>query len=130
MKKAILVVVLSALGGCDFDPFGTEVDPGEQVPTSIRIQARGMTLEVGESSQVGAWIRDQSGRIMGGLVSWSISDPSVARLTEVSRAHARLTEVSRAHITALSPGEAVLTARFQDLEDTIIVRVQDTASGL
>ncbi|WP_081943526.1 type I pullulanase [Caloranaerobacter azorensis] len=81
------------------------------VPTSIELDAKEIGLEVGDVRNVKAVVKDQNGKpMLYQPIEWLSSDENVAI-------------VNNGRITAVKDGDAVITAKVGDIEETIIVHV-------
>ncbi|WP_427338399.1 type I pullulanase [Caloranaerobacter sp. DY30410] len=81
------------------------------VPTSIELDAKEIGLEVGDVRTVKAVVKDQNGNpMLYQQIEWLSSDESVA-------------VVNNGRITAVKDGDAIITAKVGDIEETIIVHV-------
>jgi len=92
--------------------YDEEAESYEAIPTTIELSKSSFGIEVGSSVFVNAIVRDQEGRLLPDeKISWSSSDTSIAEVEQNGR------------ITAVSGGNAVITAIAGDVEATVDVHV-------
>ncbi|MET0395524.1 MAG: Ig-like domain-containing protein [Longimicrobiaceae bacterium] len=101
---AALLLLAASAGGCD-----SPSEPGPPVPSAVQVAAPDTVLRVGRTLQLAAEVRDAAGRpIAGGVVAWSSSDTTLARVsaagevTGVRRGVVRVTATSGAATGSVS----------------------------
>ena len=103
--------LLGLSAGCGQDD---GVEPSPQVPTSLTISPATSTLEsLGETVQLTATVRDQSGQVMTGVsLTWSSSDASVADVRDGGLVTAAGNGVATVQASAgTTTGSAEITVR-------------------
>ena len=122
MRRFALLLALLALVSCGGDSVGdgtTPTQPITPVPTSITLSSSSVSLSsLGETSQLNATVKDQSGATMAGeTVTWSSSADAVAT-------------VSGGLVTAIANGSATITATSGSLSATASATVAQVAAAI
>jgi len=108
--SAMVAATFAVIAACD------QVSVTTPAPAAMEVQPSGLTITVGQRSQLSAVIRDANGNQLGGQpISWSSSDGAVASIT------------SAGEVEGMSVGSSTITATSGSASATTLVTVRSSA---